>query len=186
MKFQAPSLSAPTRCRDHLHTERNVDKCYAIWRAKVALTHDTMGIDISPNSTRAHTHNRYLSFMRKARGSVYKSAASSESPRLAAGHTQFRTSQGTHSVSMATTNRLMLFRETVSVYCDNHTEHTDKLCGQKAVYINSVRTSQETHYVSATKPNRLMLFRETVAVYCENLKEHKDTLCGHKADITLY
>jgi hypothetical protein len=31
----------------------------------------------------------------------------------------------------------MLFRETVAVYCENHTEHTD-------IYINSVRTSQET------------------------------------------
>jgi hypothetical protein len=28
----------------------------------------------------------------------------------------------------------MLFRETVAVYCENHTEHT-----------NPVRTSQETH-----------------------------------------
>jgi hypothetical protein len=24
----------------------------------------------------------------------------------------------------------MLFRETVAVYCENHTEHTDTLCGQ--------------------------------------------------------
>jgi hypothetical protein len=56
----------------------------------------------------------------------------------------------------------MLFKETVSVYCKNHTEHTD--------------TSQETHYVSPTKPNRLMLFGETVAVYCENHTEHTDTL----------
>jgi hypothetical protein len=47
----------------------------------------------------------------------------------------------------------MLFREEVAVYCENHTEHTDTLCGQ-----NAVRTSQETHYVSATEPNRLMLF----------------------------
>jgi hypothetical protein len=61
----------------------------------------------------------------------------------------------------------MLFRETVAVYCENHTEHTD-----------TVRTSQETHYVSATKPNRLMLFRETIAVYCENHTEHTDTFCG--------
>jgi hypothetical protein len=37
----------------------------------------------------------------------------------------------------------MLFRETTAVYCENHTEHTDTLCGQNAVYINSVRTSQE-------------------------------------------
>jgi hypothetical protein len=55
----------------------------------------------------------------------------------------------------------MLFRETVAVYCENHTELTD-----------TVRTSQETHYVSATKSNRLMLFRETVAVHCENRTEH--------------
>jgi hypothetical protein len=66
----------------------------------------------------------------------------------------------------------MLFRETVAVYCENHTEHTDTLCAQNAVYINAVRTSQETHYVSATKPNRLMLFMETVAVYCEIYGKH--------------
>jgi hypothetical protein len=40
---------------------------------------------------------------------------------------------------------VMQFRETVAVYCENHTEHTDTLCGQ-----NAVRTSQETHYVSPT------------------------------------
>jgi hypothetical protein len=56
----------------------------------------------------------------------------------------------------------MLLGETVAVYCENHTEHTD-----------TVRTSQETHYVSATEPNRLMLLGKTVAVYCENHTEHK-------------
>jgi thioredoxin-related protein len=59
----------------------------------------------------------------------------------------------------------MLFGETVAVYCETHTEHTD-----------TVRTSQETHYVSATEPNRLMLFREIFAVYCENHTEHTDTV----------
>jgi translation initiation factor IF-1 len=76
----------------------------------------------------------------------------------------------------------MLFMETVAVYCENHTEHTDTLCGQNAVYINLVRTSQETHYISTTKPIRLMLFMETVAVYCENHTEHTDTLCGQNAE----
>jgi hypothetical protein len=56
----------------------------------------------------------------------------------------------------------MLFGETVAVYCENHTEHTD-----------TVRTSQETHFVSATEPNRLMLFGKTVAVYCEPYEKHK-------------
>jgi hypothetical protein len=41
----------------------------------------------------------------------------------------------------------MLFGETVAVYCENHTEHTDTPCG----YTNPVRTSQETHYVSTAK-----------------------------------
>jgi translation initiation factor IF-1 len=61
----------------------------------------------------------------------------------------------------------MLFGETLAVYCENHTEHTD-----------TVRTSQETHYISATETNRLILFGETVAVYCENHMEHNNTLCG--------
>jgi hypothetical protein len=29
-------------------------------------------------------------------------------------------------------NRLKLLRETVAVYCDNRTEHTNTLCGQHA------------------------------------------------------
>jgi hypothetical protein len=28
----------------------------------------------------------------------------------------------------------MLFRETVAVYCENHTEHTDTLCGLNAEF----------------------------------------------------
>jgi actin-related protein len=45
-----------------------------------------------------------------------------------------RTSQETHHLSATETNRLMLFRETVAVYCENHTEHTDTLCGQNAEF----------------------------------------------------
>jgi hypothetical protein len=74
------------------------------------------------------------------------------------------TSQETHYVSAIEPNRLMLFGETVAVYCENHTEYTD-----------TVRTSQETHYVSATEPNRLMLFGETVAVYYQNENTRKHT-----------
>jgi hypothetical protein len=70
----------------------------------------------------------------------------------------------------------MLYEKTVPVYCKNHTENTDTLCGQ-----NTVRTSQETHCASDTEPNRLMLFKETVSVYCENHTEHTDTLCGQNA-----
>jgi hypothetical protein len=43
-------------------------------------------------------------------------------------------SQETHYVSSTKPNRLMLFGETVAVYCDNHTEHTDTLFGQNAEF----------------------------------------------------
>jgi hypothetical protein len=35
-----------------------------------------------------------------------------------------RTSQETHYIFATKPNRLMLFMETVAVYCENHTEHT--------------------------------------------------------------
>jgi translation initiation factor IF-1 len=73
----------------------------------------------------------------------------------------------------------MLLGETVTVYCENHTEHTKHF---QIIYRNSVRTSQETHHVSATKPNRVMLFGETVTVYCENHTKHTNTLCGENAE----
>jgi hypothetical protein len=47
-----------------------------------------------------------------------------------------RTSQETHYVSATEPNRLMLFRETVAVYCENHTEHTNTLCGQNAEFLD--------------------------------------------------
>jgi hypothetical protein len=52
-----------------------------------------------------------------------------------------RTSQETHYVSVTEPNKLMLFRETVAVYCENHTEHINTLCGQNAVLM----LNQEAH-----------------------------------------
>jgi hypothetical protein len=43
-------------------------------------------------------------------------------------------SQETHYVSAPKPNRLMLFGEIVAVYWENHTEHTDALCGQNAEF----------------------------------------------------
>jgi hypothetical protein len=40
-----------------------------------------------------------------------------------------RTSQETHYISATKHNRLMLFGETVAVYCENHTD-TRTQCGQ--------------------------------------------------------
>jgi hypothetical protein len=43
-----------------------------------------------------------------------------------------RTSQETHYVSATKPNQLMLFRETIAVYCENHMEHINTLCAQNA------------------------------------------------------
>jgi hypothetical protein len=45
-----------------------------------------------------------------------------------------RTSQETHYASATKPNRLMLFGETVAVYCENHTEHTNTLFEQNAEF----------------------------------------------------
>jgi hypothetical protein len=41
---------------------------------------------------------------------------------------------GTHDVFTTKLNRLMLFGETVVVYCENHMEHINTLCGQNAEF----------------------------------------------------
>jgi hypothetical protein len=48
--------------------------------------------------------------------------------------TSVHTSQETHYVSSTESNQLMLFRETVAVYCENHAEHTNILHGQNAEF----------------------------------------------------
>jgi hypothetical protein len=45
-----------------------------------------------------------------------------------------RTSQETRYVTATKTNRSMLFMETVAVYCENHAEHTNKVCGQNVEF----------------------------------------------------
>jgi hypothetical protein len=59
----------------------------------------------------------------------------------------------------------MLCGDRVAVYCVNHTQHTDTLCGQSVIH--------GKHYISATEPNPLMLFEETVSVYCDNRTEDR-------------
>jgi hypothetical protein len=60
------------------------------------------------------------------------------------------TSQETHYFSATETNRLMLFRETVAVYCESHTEHINTLCGQNAetLYIRIQFVPHRKHITS--------------------------------------
>jgi hypothetical protein len=64
-----------------------------------------------------------------------------------------RTSQETHYVSATKPNRLMLFGETVAVYCENHTEHISTLSRQNAWSSNG---KQAVHIITAVleKPGR--------------------------------
>jgi hypothetical protein len=39
-----------------------------------------------------------------------------------------------HIVSATKPSGLLLFWETVAVYCENHTEHTNTLCGQNVEF----------------------------------------------------
>jgi hypothetical protein len=55
--------------------------------------------------------------------------------RLPDGKPEGFISQETPYVTATKPSRLMLFRETVSVYCENHMEHTDTLCGQNAGFL---------------------------------------------------
>jgi hypothetical protein len=59
-----------------------------------------------------------------------------------------RTSQETHCVSATEPNRLMLFRETVAVYFENRTEHTDTFFGQNAEFLD-VQASKRQSYSCA-------------------------------------
>jgi hypothetical protein len=55
-----------------------------------------------------------------------------------------------HYVSATKLNRLMLFWETVAVYCENHTEHINTLCVQNAsqYYIQIQSVPHRKHITS--------------------------------------
>jgi hypothetical protein len=56
-----------------------------------------------------------------------------------------------HYASATKPSRLMLFRETVAVYCENHTEHTHTLCGQNAGfwYVKTCGTYSNHWYLTS-------------------------------------
>jgi hypothetical protein len=57
-----------------------------------------------------------------------------------------RTSQEIHYVSATKPNRLMLFREIIAVYCENHTEHVNTLREKKILEIFIVIASGAYSY----------------------------------------
>jgi hypothetical protein len=77
-----------------------------------------------------------------------------------------RTSQETRYVSATETNRLMLFRKTVAVYCKNHTEHINTLCGRKEEFfsVKSLSTSEPTLWLHHAVLSRLFLVPQGVFV----------------------
>jgi hypothetical protein len=80
-------------------------------------------------------------------------------------------SQEIYYVSTTKTNRLMLFGETLAVYCEKHTEKTDKLCGQNVEFV-----PHRNSLILRFKAQPVNAVWGTVAVYCENHTEHTNTL----------
>jgi hypothetical protein len=70
-------------------------------------------------------------------------------------HQGLCTSQETHDVSATEPNRLMLFGETVAVYCENRTEHINTLCGHFSSYLtgNTLRLRYRAQPVIAVWGN---------------------------------
>jgi hypothetical protein len=56
----------------------------------------------------------------------------------------------------------MLFRETVAVYCENHTEHRDTLCGQNAEFWYRKAGGTLSNYL-ALKLNKLQIKQQTAS-----------------------
>jgi hypothetical protein len=94
-----------------------------------------------------------------------------------------RTSQETHYVSATKPNRLMLLKETVAVYCENHTEHTNTLCEQK--------TQSVPHRKHITSYGDLTLqvggvSNETVKYGLSSTRLGPESDCSGKAQKQLY
>jgi hypothetical protein len=86
----------------------------------------------------------------------------------------------------------MLYRETIAVCSEIHTEHINTLCGQNVEFVN-VKPSgtygnhwalKATQHVPRSKhtPSRLMLYREIIAVCSEIHTKHINTLCGQNVE----
>jgi hypothetical protein len=83
-----------------------------------------------------------------------------------------RTSQEGHYVSATKPNRLMLFRETIAVYCENHKEHINTLCEQNAEFSsyhteNTLRLRYKAQPVNAvnTEPKQLNGIMPTARIH---------------------
>lgn len=68
-----------------------------------------------------------------------------------------RTSQGTHYISAAKISRLMKFMEIITLYCENHSKHSNTLCMKNAefLYVRSKLWVLKVSYQHETSPQRI-------------------------------
>jgi hypothetical protein len=121
------------------------------------------------------------------------------------------TSKETPYVSTTKYNRFKLFGEIFAVYIENHTEHTDTLCGKnvqfnftgntlrlhyKAQHVNALREKVVVYCVYTLCKHNIEFAShrkhinsplqspsgEIIAAYCENHMEYLDTLCGQNVE----
>jgi hypothetical protein len=83
------------------------------------------------------------------------------------GRNSARPTQETHCVSATKPNRLMLSRETVDVYCENHMEHTDTLCVRRMQSFNVTPTTIQSHNASLSRNTGANNSRPCSALYLQ-------------------
>jgi hypothetical protein len=59
-----------------------------------------------------------------------------------------RTSQETHDFSATEPSRANAVNETIAVYCENHTEHSDIICGQDAGFYYILETVTYSDHIA--------------------------------------
>ena len=91
-----------------------------------------------------------------------------------------------HSLSVIKTSQLMLYREIIAVCSQNHTKHTNTLCGQNVeLYIKTQSVPRSKHSLSVIKTSQLMLYREIIAVCSQIHTKHINTLCGQNVELCI-
>jgi hypothetical protein len=74
----------------------------------------------------------------------------------------------------------MLFRETVAVYCENHTEHTNTLCGQNAEFWYVKATGTSSNHRAVKGLVSFILVRQSIRyVYSMLLRNYLDLLISY-------
>jgi hypothetical protein len=80
----------------------------------------------------------------------------------------------------------MLFRETVAVYCENHTQHTNTLCGQNAEFWCVKEGGTYSNHWVLKSLNVIALRKHRLSISFISKLAHQCHICIHSIYITRY